>query len=128
MLTANYLSHEVLGLPPIEHRVLIDVLGILERGEVHLFEGDVYEWDLRNGPPPNVDVPKPDASTDKFSMAYWCEKPAHGCGTVHCMGGLAEAIGLAYYDKRVFADQGSRIAALADLFFPGIRSGLVYDY
>ena len=78
MLARSFLSAAKLGIDEPVHAALIQVLGILERGEVKHVPSPL----ACNGPA---------IFSGLFNMDSW-SRPTE-CGTVCCIGGLAEAVG-----------------------------------
>jgi hypothetical protein len=127
--TENFLSAKALGLTDNERNALVDVLGMLERGEVKHYTG---EFDEELG----ADEGQYDPGCDYFNMAVWSSVQHHfnmavwssvqsDCGTVHCIGGLAQAICRAEYkDDTGFTDESpsarttGRGMSLGNLFYP----------
>ncbi len=105
MLAQNFLSAEELGLEGREHQALVAVLGKLERGELR-HVGRFY------------DRPKTETKDAIwFDMRWWNEEV--DCGTVHCIGGAADAIlGNEVMDSRseLLANGGD--SSLHQLFYP----------
>jgi len=83
MLANAFLSAKDLDLTERERTALILVLGVLESGEITWTQVD--DIDDMDGP----DYEPPPGN--HFSMAYWLEEG--DCGTVCCIGGLAEKLG-----------------------------------
>jgi hypothetical protein len=114
----NFMSAVALGLTYNEHRALITVLGMLERGEVKHYVGD---WDSGGRK-------EYDPTSVNFNMAVWSSQ--HECDTVHCMGGFAMAIcRVNYKDNTAFGEFATlsrsvweRMAfkALGQLFYPKV--------
>ena len=106
MLAQNFLTAEELQLRPCEYEALIKVLGILERGEITFVPnviGKVRREHIQVG------ESNPSARNFVFNMAVWhCHLP---CGTVHCIGGLAEEIGGFHFSNY-------NLAGLDELFHP----------
>lgn len=88
MLAQNLKTSTELGILDAEFEALLKVLGMLERGELrHSFPLDAIR-----------------KTSIGFSMNFWgYEPPAVACGTVHCIGGWAEAIlgkPFKHYDRK----------------------------
>jgi hypothetical protein len=104
----NFMSAEALRLTGNEHRALIEVLGMLERGDVKHYQGEV-DWEP---------MERYDPSTINFNMANWAS--TSDCGTVHCIGGFAQAICQVNYGDVCSPSMSRRYVSegLEDLFYP----------
>ena len=81
MLMRNFMTAEELGLREIERDALVQVLGLLERGEVE-HARELRQYMFRD--PANRSAPV----GLSFNMAFF--EHEHSCGTACCIGGLAK--------------------------------------
>jgi hypothetical protein len=104
MLARSFKSAEELHLPEHKYAALVEVLGMLERGELkHVSSAGVVFGVMSF------------KFSGHFNMSFWSglwtDEEGH-CGTVGCLGGSAEMIG----NFRFVADDGAR--GLEALFYP----------
>lgn len=107
MLAQNFKTPADLGLIDIEFEALVKVLGMLERDELVHYPIPVKDWNI---------VLKPQKHRENwFHMNCWLWE--RDCGTIHCIGGWAEAIMGQKFQ--------SRTPERTALFFPDEKKG--YD-
>lgn len=112
MLAQNFLTAETLGISQEQQETLIKVLRMLESGEVrHTPPGRL---------PPAVGYVWPVGKlSGQFNMMNWITE--NECGSVCCMGGLADAVaGKNLFSGRhqVFGMEYHRTDDLRELFSP----------
>ncbi len=99
MLAQNFMTPAQLGLTENQHGALVQVLGMLDRGElVYTPMAAVAEGNFQNRP-------------GLFNMNAWHR--AQECGTIHCIGGTAELLGADDFHWIV-----QHNSALRNLFYP----------
>lgn len=97
-----------LKITPEEHRALQLALDYMESGKVeHIAKPRRWYWrdERRHG--------TPEPRLRYFNMAFW-NVECHDCGTVACIGGIAETLG------GVSFSVAGLPSALDDLFYPRV--------
>lgn len=106
MLARTFLTATELNLDQKKYDALILALHSLESGELAYYDFDrnSQRWNARSKGKPIG-----------FNMSLWRSTPYHACGTVVCMGGLAEVLG----GVRFTAKDESACEHLHELFYVG---------